>query len=60
MFQWLILVKKVLVDEYVHHSTCNCQNPYFFAKLQRVLALCYFWDLEKFALAKICISKKSH
>ena len=26
-------------------------------KIQRVLALCYFWDLEKFALAKNRISK---
>ena len=25
--------------------------------IQRVLTLCYFWDLEKVALAKNCISK---
>ena len=25
--------------------------------IQRVLAICYFWDLKKFALAKNCITK---
>ena len=41
-------------------SSLVIQNQKYFCikiKLQRVLALCYFWDLEKFALAKNRISK---
>ena len=62
--QWSGLFNKNLVDSWPKSTQKTLAASIFFAKfsipktqLQRVLALCYLWDLEKFALAKIRISK---
>ena len=51
----MLLIQNLGIDEIVIGTT-SLHSAYY---IQGVLALWDFWDLEKFALAKICVRRES-